>query len=94
MSHVTLVAWLQRYGTVVYAQMRRKQFASTQKHQILRELLDGRLSEIKALLKYELRLKKTLCQWVAGYRVSESRLLTAEPDLPADASATLATQLR
>ncbi|GAC1368110.1 MAG: hypothetical protein NVSMB30_03930 [Hymenobacter sp.] len=44
-------------------------------------------------LKY-LRLKMTPRQWVAAYRVSESMLLTAEPDPPADARAPLAAQLR
>ena len=93
-GHMTLLAWLQRYGTAVYAQMRRKQFTAAQKQHIARELLDGRLSEDEALLKYELRLKKTLRQWVAAYRASEVLLLTAEPDPPADASAPLAAQLR
>ena len=92
-GHMTLLAWLQRYGTAVYAQMRRKQFTAAQQ-QIARELLDGRLSEEEALLKYELRLKKTLRQWVAAYRASESIRLTAEPEPPADASAPLAAQLR
>ena len=93
-GHMTLLAWLQRYGTAVYAQMRRKQFTTAQKQHIARELLDGRLSEDEALLKYELRLKKTLRQWVATYRASESMRLTAEPDPPADAGAPLAAQLR
>jgi transposase len=93
-GHMTLLAWLQRYGTAVYAQMRRKQFTAAQKQHIARELLDGRLSEDEALLKYELRLKKTLRQWVAAYRASESRLLSTEPDPPADASGPLAAQLR
>ena len=91
---MTLLAWLQRYGTAVYAQMRRKQFTAAQKQHIARELLDGRLSEDEALFKYELRLKKTLRQRVADYRASESMLLTAEPDPPADASAPLAAQMR
>ena len=93
-GHMTLLAWLQRYGTAVYAQMRRKQFTAAQKQHVARELLDGRLSEDEALLKYELRLKKTLRQWVAAYRASEVLLLTAEPDPPADARAPLAAQLR
>ena len=74
-----LLAWLQRYGTAVYAQMCRKQFTAGQKQHIARELLDGRLSEDAALLKYELRLKKTLRQWVAAYRASEVLLLRAGP---------------
>ena len=84
-GHMTLLAWLKRYGTAVYAQMRRKQFTAVQKQHIDRELLDGRLSEDEALLKYELRLKKTLRQWVAAYRASEVLLLKAEPDPPAAA---------
>ena len=93
-GHMTLLAWLKRYGTAVYAQMRRKQFTAAQNQQIARELLDGRLSEDEALLKYELRLKKTLRQWVAAYRASESGRLTTEPDPPADAGTPLAAQLR
>lgn len=93
-GHLTLLAWLKRYGTAVYAQMRRKQFTLAQKQQIARELLDGRLSEDEALLKYELRLKKTLRQWVATYRASEALLLTAEPEPPAKANAGLVAQLR
>lgn len=93
-GHMTLLAWLQRYGTAVYAQMRRKQFTAAQKQHIARELLDGRLSEDEALLKYELRLKKTLRQWVTAYRASEALSLSTEPDPPADASAPLAAQLR
>ena len=44
-GHMTLLAWLQRYGTAVYAQMRRKQFTAAQKQHIARELLDGRLRQ-------------------------------------------------
>ena len=93
-GHMTLLAWLKRYGTAVYAQIRRKQFTPTQKRHIARELLDGRLSEDEALLKYELRLRKTLRRWVAAYRASEALLLTAEPEPPAEAHAGLAVQLR
>lgn len=93
-SHATLLAWLRQYGTAVYSQMRRKLFTTTQKHQIARELLDGRLSEDEALLKYGLRLKKTLREWVAAYRASEAQVPAAAPDPPADASAALAAQLR
>ena len=49
---MTLLAWLQRYGTVVHAQMRRKQFTSAQKQQIARELLEGHSSEDETLLKW------------------------------------------
>lgn len=71
MSLSTLKGWLQQYGTVVYAHMRRKLFTPTQKHQIARELLDGRLSEEEALLKYDLRLKSTLRGWVAAFQAQE-----------------------
>ena len=93
-SHATLLAWLRQYGTAVYSQMRRKLFTAAQKHQIARELLDGRLSEDEALLKYGLRLKKTLREWVAAYRASEALVPAAGPDPPAEASAALAAQLR
>lgn len=58
MGYLTLLAWLQRYGTAVYTQMRRKQFPAAQKQRIAQELLDGHLGEDKILLKYELRLKR------------------------------------
>ncbi|WBA44325.1 hypothetical protein [Hymenobacter canadensis] len=93
LGHLALLAWLQCYGTAVYAQMRRKQFTAVQKQHIAQELLDGRIREDEALFKYELPLKKTLRQWVAAYRASESGRLTAEADPPADASAPLAAQL-
>ena len=92
-SHATLLAWLRQYGTAVYSQMRRKLFTAPQKHQIVRELLDGRLSEDEALLKYGLRLKKTLREWVAAYRASEAEVPAAVPDPPAEA-ADLAARLR
>ena len=43
---------------------------------------------------YELRLKKSLRQWVATYWASEVLLFAAEPDPPAIASAPLPTQRR
>ncbi|SFQ79711.1 transposase [Hymenobacter arizonensis] len=92
-SHATLRAWLRLYGTAVYSQMRRKLFTATQKHQIVRVLLDGRLSEDEALRKYGLRMKNTLREWVAAYRAREA-VPPAAPDTPADANALLAAQLR
>ena len=94
-NHASLQAWLKQYGTAVYSQMRRKLFTPTQKHQIVRELLDGRLSEDEALLKYGLRLKSTLREWVAAYRAAEASPPSV-PDPPAAAgeAAGLAAQLR
>lgn len=92
-SSATLRAWLREYGTAVYSQMRRKLFTPTQKHQIVRELLDGRLSEDEALLKYGLRLKSTLREWVAAYQAAQP----AAPSVaapPAAEAAALAAQLR
>lgn len=94
-SPATLRAWLRAYGTAVYSQMRRKLFTPTQKHQIARELLDGRLSEDEALLKYGLRLKSTLREWVAAYQAAEA-IPPSVPDPPAATgeAAGLAAQLR
>jgi transposase len=50
-GYMTLLAWLKRYGGAVYVQMR-QQFTAAHKQHITRELLDGRLSEDEALLKY------------------------------------------
>jgi len=95
MSLSTLKGWLQQYGTVVYAHMRRKLFTPAQKHQIARELLDGRLSEEEALLKYDLRLKSTLRGWVAAFQAQE---VSGPPPLKAAAVTNevvgLATQLQ
>lgn len=96
MSLSTLKGWLQQYGTVVYAHMRRKLFTPAQKHQIARELLDGRLSEEEALLKYDLRLKSTLRGWVTAFQAQQ--MSGPPPPLTTTAgtneAAELAAQLR
>ena len=94
-NHASLQAWLRQYGTAVYSQMRRKLFTPTQKHQIVRALLDGRLSEDEALLKHGLRLKSTLRGWVAAHQAAEAAPPSV-PDPPAVTGecATLAAQLR
>ncbi len=81
-NHTSLQAWLKQYGTALYSQMRRKLFTPTQKHQVVRELLDGRLSEDEALLKYGLRLKSTLRAWVAAHQAAEAAP-PGTPDPPA-----------
>lgn len=85
-GHMTLLAWLQRYGTAVYAQMRRKLFTAAQKQHIARELFDGRLSEDEALFKYELRLASgwppTEPASRCGSRPSQTRPLMPVPHLP------------
>ena len=94
-NHASLQAWLKQYGTAVYSQMRRKLFTPTQKHQIVRELLDGRLSEDEALLKYGLRLKSTLREWVAAYQAAEAAPPSVpDPPVTAGEAAVLAAQLR
>ena len=94
-NHASLQAWLKQYGTAVYSPMRRKLFTPKQKHQIVRALLDGRLSEDEALLKHGLRLKSTLREWVAAYQAAEA-MPPSVPDPPAAAgeAAGLAAQLR
>ena len=104
-SAAALQAWLQEYGTVVYSQMRRRIFTPAQRAAIVRELLDGRLTEDEALLKYRLRLKKTLREWVAAHRAAHRAAEAAAPpatgfpeavppDRNAGEAATLAAQLR
>ncbi|GAB3639138.1 hypothetical protein GCM10027422_47290 [Hymenobacter arcticus] len=88
-GQTTLRVWLKQYGTAVYSQMRRKSFTASQKHQIVRELLAGRLSEDEALLKYGLRLKSTLRAWVSAQQAAAS----APPSLPAPPAASPATAL-
>ncbi len=94
-NHASLQAWLKQYGTAVYSQMRRKLFTPAQKHQVARELLDGRLSEDEALLKYGLRLKSTLREWVAAYQAAEAvpPSVPYPPAAPGEAAG-LAAQLR
>ena len=94
-NHASLQAWLRQHGTAVYSQIRRKLFTPTQKHQIVRALLDGRLSEDEALLKHGLRLKSTLRGWVAAHQAAEAAPPSV-PDPPAVTGecATLAAQLR
>jgi transposase-like protein len=96
-GRLTLRAWLRRYGTAVYQQMKRKVFTAAQKHQIVRELRDGRLSEDEALLKYGLRLKSTLRAWVAAQQAAEATAPPPPPVVLAVATgqmAELAAQLR
>ena len=96
-GRLTLRAWLRRYGTAVYQQMKRKVFTAAQRHQIARELRDGRLSEDEALLKYGLRLKSTLRTWVAAQQAAECLAPAPGPAVPpagSDEAAALAAQLR
>lgn len=94
-STATMALWLKQHGTAVYQGMKRKLFTATQRHQIARELLDGRLSEDEALLKYELRNKSTLRGWVTAYQAAQPAPPTA-PDPPAGTgeASDLAAQLR
>jgi len=92
-NHASPRAWLKQYGTALYSQMRRKLFTPTQKHQIARELLDGRLSGNEALLKYGLRPKSTLRAWVAAHQATEA-VPSSVPDPPTDEATRLAAQLR
>ena len=96
-SHATVWKWLQLYGSPVYHQMKQPRFTLAQRQHIARELLDGRLREEEALLKYGLRLKKTLREWVAAYQAEQAAgpppvgtLSGAEAGVTAD----LAAQLR
>ena len=96
-SHATVWKWLQLYGSPVYHQMKQPRFTLAQRQHIARELLDGRLREEEALLKYGLRLKKTLREWVAAYQAEQA----ADPPpvgvlsgAEAGVTAALAAQLR
>ncbi|WP_236668987.1 hypothetical protein [Hymenobacter rubidus] len=81
--------------------MRRQIFTPAQRAAIVRELLDGRLTEDEALLKYRLRLKKTQREWVAARRAAKAAAPPAT-DFPeavppagnAGEAAALAAQLR
>ena len=97
-ARITLIEWLRHYGTAVYAQLKRKSFASAQKHAIVRELRTGHLTEGETLLKYDIGEKRTSRLWVAAQQADEAAAVSAAPDPPAcpvaDAGAALAAQLR
>ena len=102
-SHATVWKWLQLYGSPVYHQMKQPRFTLAQRQHIARELLDGRLREEEALLKYGLRLKKTLREWVAAYQAEQAAGPPPVADPPpvgmlsgaeAGVTAALAAQLR
>ena len=94
-SAATLQLWLRAYGSAVYQHMKRKLFTAAQKHQIVRELRDGRLTENEALLKYGLRLKSTLRAWVAAQQAAEAAAPPPEPMAPPPTEAAgLAAALR
>ena len=96
-SHATLAQWLRRHGSAVYQRMKRQLFTAAQKHAIVRELLDGRLDEGAALLKYGLRHAGTLRGWVAAHQAAAAAAAPVPPpdeDAPPGAAGTLAAQLR
>ena len=89
--------WLRYARLAPTLSMRAPVFTSVQKHQLVRELRAGRLTEDEALRKYGLRLKRTLRRWVAEQVAAEAA--AGPPSSPppitttADAAA-LAAQLQ
>ena len=75
----SLRLWLQRYGTAVYQQHKRQDFSAARKRQIVGELLDGRLSYGEAQLKYGIRWRQTLRNWVTRHHAALANALPAAP---------------
>lgn len=98
----TLRRWLDRFGNPAYQQQKKHQFSPALKRQIVGELLDGRLSYAEAQLKYSVRHRRSLRDWVAAHRAplvappSALAVGTSEPppDSPPDSSTELARQLQ
>jgi len=93
----TLRKWVRYAQQAPTLPMRPPLFTPAQKHQIVRELRVGQLTEDEALRKYGLRLKRTLRRWVAEQAVAEAADVPAMPvaTLPVTADApTLTAQLQ
>jgi transposase-like protein len=98
LGKTTLRKWLRRAEVAPTLLMRPPRLTPAQKHLLVRELRDGRLTEDEALRKYGVCLKRTLRAWVAAQTAADATDLPPQesrPD-PADLpeAATLATQLR
>lgn len=96
LGQTTLRKWLRRAQTAPTLPMRSPRLTPTQKHQLVRDLRDGRLTEDEALLKYGVRLKATLRAWVAAQTAAEAAAPPPpSPDLTAlPEAAVLAAQLQ
>ena len=97
LGSTTLRKWVRYAQQASTLPMRPPLFTPAQKHQIVRELRAGQLTEDEALLKYGLRLKRTLRRWVAEQVAAEAADGPPAPvaTLPATAdAATLTAQLQ
>ncbi|MGI4864386.1 MAG: IS630 transposase-related protein [Janthinobacterium lividum] len=98
LGQTTLRKWVHRAELAPTLSMRAPRLTPTQKHHLVRELRDGRLTEEEALVKYGVRLKRTLRTWVAAQSAAEAAALPAgalSPDpIALPEAAVLATQLR
>ena len=98
LGQTTLRKWLRRAQTSLTLTMRSPRLTPTQKHQLVRDLRDGRLIEDEALRKYGVRLKATLRGWVAAQTAAEAAALPPVAPNPDPATlpeaAVLAAQLR
>lgn len=64
LGQTTLRKWVCHTQVAPTRLMRPPVFTPTQKHQLARMLRTGQLTKDEALLKYDLRLRRTLRRWV------------------------------
>jgi transposase-like protein len=93
LGQTTLRKWLRRAQTAPTLAMRSPRLTPTQKHQLVRDLRDGRLTEDEALRKYSVRLKATLRAWVAAQIAAEAVALPPPAPSPDPAALPEATVL-
>ena len=94
LGQTTLRKWLRRAQTAPTLAMRSPRLTPTQKHQLVRDLRDGRLTEDEALRKYGVRLKATLRAWVAAHIAAEAVALSPPTPVALPEAAVLAAQLQ
>lgn len=98
LGKTTLRKWVRRAEAAPTLLMRSPRLTLTQKHQVVRELRDGRLTEDEALRKYGVCLKSTLRAWVAAQTAADAAARPPGEPSPDPAGlpevTRLATQLR
>ncbi len=95
-GHSALWLWTQEYGSEAYLRMRRPRFSPAQRAQIVRDVLAGRLTEDEVVLKYGLRSRYTVREWLAAAAraAPPPPPVAEEPAAPAGGEAELRGQLQ
>lgn len=66
----TVEKWLRIYGSSDYLSRRKRIRSASEKQQILREIISGRLTVKEAQLKYRIVNKHTITGWIHAYKKS------------------------